>query len=89
MLDKNSPAIGIVWPEKVSYKLSSDKKVTCFENKLKIALLYDTQNPKIGNPLTSIPSSLSIEKYVPGYDGTLKLDSNAYVFYLDKNNQNV
>jgi hypothetical protein len=89
MLDKNSPAIGIVWPEKVSYKIIADKKVTCFENRLKIALLYDCQNPKVGNPLTSIPSSLPIERYVPGYNGSLKLEADAYVFYLDKNKQNV
>ena len=28
MLDKNSPAIGIVWPEKVSYKFNGSNKLT-------------------------------------------------------------
>jgi hypothetical protein len=67
MLDQDSPAIGIVWPETVSYKFIAGRKQTCFKNTLKVALLYDTHNPKIGNPLTSIPSSLPIESYVPGY----------------------
>ena len=64
-------------------------KVTSFDKNLKVALLYDNYNPRMGNPLVSIPSSLSIKEYAPGYGGKSKLSSDAYIFYLDKQTHNI
>ena len=35
-----------------------------------------------------MPASLTIDKYTPGYNGK-KLTADAYIFFLDKNKQNV
>ena len=63
--------------------------MTSFDKNLKVALLYDNYNPRMGNPLVSIPSSLSIKEYAPGYGGKSKLSSDAYIFYLDKQTHNI
>lgn len=97
LINETSSVIGVVWPEKVSYgaqKISSDKlgemtKITYFENKLKIALLYDSHNPRVGNPLSSIPSAKNVTEYAPGYKGKTTLDTDAYIFYLDNEKQNI
>lgn len=92
LINETSNVIGIIWPEKIttnSHHIIKDReteliKVNCFENHLKIALLYDNQNPRVGNPLVSMPSCKNIRNYAPAYDGRDKLEADAYTFYLDK-----
>ena len=67
----------------------SKQKVTWFDKKLKLALLYDSHNPKVGLPLTSSPVSMAIDKYVLGINDSKKLSTDAYIFFFDKNKQNV
>ena len=54
LINKGCNAIGIVWPEMITYKLSntpSREKLTCFKNKVKIQLLYDNLRPNFWNPV--------------------------------------